>query len=142
MKKYDSSNYTRRFWGSGAEPSGAMRAVRRGYAGGGYVPGHCACHVAYAVTPHAVSLQYTDGTCIHGQKGCILEEGGSECAGDGRGRVGEKSYIIWFVGSAVWWLDAALVLHRGSRSRALTSLAIAVVFFAAGMFFQRFSPKR
>ncbi len=54
----------------------------------------------------------------------------------------EKSYIIWFVGSGVWWLDAALVLHRGSRARALTSLAIAIVFFAAGMFFQRFSPKR
>ena len=54
----------------------------------------------------------------------------------------EKSYIIWFVGSAVWWLDAALVLHHGSRSRALSSLLIAIVFFAAGMFFQRFSPKR
>jgi hypothetical protein len=58
------------------------------------------------------------------------------------GEVRERAYIIWFVGSAVWWIDAALVLHRGSRSRALTSLAIAIVFFAAGMFFQRFAPKR
>jgi hypothetical protein len=56
--------------------------------------------------------------------------------------VREKSYIIWFIGSAVWWIDAALVLHRGSRSRALTSLLIAIVFFAAGMFFQRFAPPK
>lgn len=53
-----------------------------------------------------------------------------------------KSYIIWFVGSAVWWIDAALELHRGSRSHALTLLLIAIVFFAAGMFFQRFAPRR
>ena len=59
-----------------------------------------------------------------------------------RGPLREKSYLIWLIGSAVWWLDAALALHHGSRARALTSLAIAIVFFAAGMFFQRFAPRR
>ncbi len=54
----------------------------------------------------------------------------------------KHSYIIWFIGSAVWWVDAALILHRGSASRALTSLVIAILFFAAGMFFQRFAPRR
>ncbi|HEY0786542.1 MAG TPA: hypothetical protein VGD62_11765 [Acidobacteriaceae bacterium] len=63
-------------------------------------------------------------------------------SGRGGGRVRERSYIIWFVGSAAWWVDAALVLHRGYRSRALVSLGIAILFFAAGMFFQRFAPRR
>jgi hypothetical protein len=51
------------------------------------------------------------------------------------------SYIIWFVGSGVWWLVAALAIHHGERQRALGSLAIAIVFFCSGMFFQRNAPR-
>ena len=46
-------------------------------------------------------------------------------------------YAIWFVGAAVWLLVAALSLRFGIRSRTLGAIAIAVVFFAAGMFFAR-----
>jgi hypothetical protein len=56
--------------------------------------------------------------------------------------VRKNSYIIWLIGSVVWWFDAALAVHHGSRERALGSLAVAVLFFAAGMFFQRYAPKR
>jgi hypothetical protein len=56
--------------------------------------------------------------------------------------VRKNSYIIWLIGSAVWWIDAALALHHGSRPRSLGSLAVAVLFFAAGMFFQRYFPRR
>ncbi len=52
------------------------------------------------------------------------------------------SYAIWFVGAAVWLLVAALSLRFGVRSRTLGALAVAVVFFAAGMFFARNAPPR
>ncbi len=45
------------------------------------------------------------------------------------------TYAIWFVGAAVWLLVAALSLRFGIRSRTLGALAVAVVFFATGMFF-------
>ena len=45
------------------------------------------------------------------------------------------TYAIWFIGAAVWLLVAALSLRFDIRSRTLGALAVAVVFFAAGMFF-------
>jgi hypothetical protein len=47
------------------------------------------------------------------------------------------TYIIWLVGSGVWWVNAALALHGGHRLRALGSLCIALVFFAYGMWTAR-----
>ncbi len=45
---------------------------------------------------------------------------------------------IWFVGAAVWLLVAALAVHARSRGHALGAIIVAVVFFAAGLFFNRF----
>ncbi len=47
------------------------------------------------------------------------------------------TYGIWFVGAAVWLVVAALSLRFQVPSRTLEALAVAVVFFAAGMFFAR-----
>jgi hypothetical protein len=47
------------------------------------------------------------------------------------------TYGIWFLGAAVWLLVAALSLRFHVPSRTLGAIAIAVVFFAAGMFFAR-----
>ncbi len=44
---------------------------------------------------------------------------------------------IWFVGSAVWLLVAALSLRFHAPGRTLGAMAVAVLFFAAGMFFSR-----
>lgn len=51
------------------------------------------------------------------------------------------TYGIWFVGAGVWLLVAALSLRFHTPSRTLGSMAIAVLFFAAAMFFARNSPR-
>jgi hypothetical protein len=52
-------------------------------------------------------------------------------------QVRSKSYIIWFVGAVVWWIDAALHLHAGTRNHALLAIAISLLFLFAGVFFRR-----
>ncbi len=47
------------------------------------------------------------------------------------------TYGIWFLGSAVWLLVAALSLRFHVPGRTLGALAVAVILFAAGMFFSR-----
>jgi hypothetical protein len=47
------------------------------------------------------------------------------------------TYAIWFVGAGVWLLVAALSLRGQARGFTLGALAVAVMFFAAGMFFSR-----
>jgi hypothetical protein len=44
---------------------------------------------------------------------------------------------IWFVGAGAWFLDAALVLHRGALGRGLLAVAVSAMFLAAGMFFSK-----
>jgi hypothetical protein len=48
---------------------------------------------------------------------------------------------IWFVGAAVWYLDAALNLHYNARGHAILALCVATMFFIAGMVWVR-NPKR
>lgn len=48
------------------------------------------------------------------------------------------AYAIWFVGAGVWLLVAALSLRFHMPSRTLGAMAVAILFFAAGMFFARF----
>ncbi|HTZ90591.1 MAG TPA: hypothetical protein VMA71_09625 [Alloacidobacterium sp.] len=48
-----------------------------------------------------------------------------------------NSYIIWFVGAVVWWIDAALNLHAGARMHALLAIAISLLFLVAGVIFRR-----
>jgi hypothetical protein len=50
--------------------------------------------------------------------------------------VDRNFYWIWFIGSAAWFLDAALVLHRGALGRGLLAVAVSATFLAAGMFFK------
>lgn len=52
------------------------------------------------------------------------------------------SYGIWFLGSAVWLLVAALSLRFHVPAQTLGSMLIAVLFFAVGMYFARSSPPR
>ena len=47
------------------------------------------------------------------------------------------TYGIWFAGSAVWLLVTALSLRSHSAANTLGDLALAIIFFAAGMFFAR-----
>jgi len=52
-------------------------------------------------------------------------------------QVRSNSYIIWFVGAVVWWIDAALNLHAGARMHALLAIAISLLFLVAGVIFRR-----
>jgi hypothetical protein len=51
--------------------------------------------------------------------------------------VSRNLYWIWFVGAAAWFLDAALILHRGALGRGVVSVVVSAMFLAAGMFFKR-----
>jgi hypothetical protein len=44
---------------------------------------------------------------------------------------------IWYLGAAVWFLNAALAMRRGSLRLGLTNAVISAVFLAAGIFFGR-----
>ncbi|MGA7523501.1 MAG: hypothetical protein WBW84_13675 [Acidobacteriaceae bacterium] len=44
---------------------------------------------------------------------------------------------IWYLGAAVWFLNAALAMHHGNLRVGLTNAAISAVFLAAGIFFRR-----
>jgi hypothetical protein len=50
--------------------------------------------------------------------------------------------FIWFLGAVVWWIDAAVALHYGHKPHALLALAIACMFFAAGMMWLKNTEKR
>jgi hypothetical protein len=47
---------------------------------------------------------------------------------------------IWFVGCAAWVVDAAVSMHLHDALHARLALMVAVVFLAAGLFFE--SQKR
>ncbi|MHB1023592.1 MAG: hypothetical protein ACYC46_01435 [Acidobacteriaceae bacterium] len=49
----------------------------------------------------------------------------------------QLSYKIWFAGCVVWLIDCAVSLHYGSNAHAAVALVIAVLFLAAGIFFQK-----
>ncbi|HVW76965.1 MAG TPA: hypothetical protein VHB45_05080 [Alloacidobacterium sp.] len=48
-----------------------------------------------------------------------------------------NSYIIWFIGAVVWWIDAALQLHGGTRGHALLAITVSLLFLIAGVYFRR-----
>lgn len=49
----------------------------------------------------------------------------------------KQAYLIWYIGSVVWWIDAAVNLHYGARAHAAIALSVAVAFFSAGVFLSR-----
>ena len=51
--------------------------------------------------------------------------------------VGRNFNWIWFLGAAVWFLDAALGMHKGALRSGLTAAAISGLFLAVGIFFRR-----
>lgn len=53
------------------------------------------------------------------------------------GKVRRNSYIIWFVGAVVWWIDAALQVYSGTRGHALLAIVISLLFLLAGVVFRR-----
>jgi len=44
---------------------------------------------------------------------------------------------IWYLGAAVWFLNAALAMHHGKLRLGLTNAGIAAVFLVAGIYFGR-----
>ena len=44
---------------------------------------------------------------------------------------------IWYLGAAVWFLNAALAMRHGNLRMGLTNAAISAVFLVAGIFFGR-----
>jgi len=53
-----------------------------------------------------------------------------------------KTAWIWFLGAASWWVAAALAVHYNHRANALLSLAIAALFFLAGVLWIKMPPRR
>ena len=53
-----------------------------------------------------------------------------------------NSYKIWFLGSAVWLLDAAVSLYFHGNLHAIIAAIIALLFFGAGVFFRKSGPGR
>jgi hypothetical protein len=52
---------------------------------------------------------------------------------------------IWYVGAAVWFLDAAIAMHRGELRNGLTNAAVSAFFLAVGVLLgklQRRPPNR
>ena len=58
-------------------------------------------------------------------------------SGASQGKVGRNFNWIWYVGAAVWFLNAALAMHHGVLRRGIANAAVAAVFLAAGIFFRR-----
>lgn len=58
-----------------------------------------------------------------------------------QGKVGRNFNWIWYVGAAVWFLNAALAMHHGNLRIGVTNAAIAAVFLAAGLFFRRMARR-
>ncbi len=42
---------------------------------------------------------------------------------------------IWYLGAAVWFLNAALAMHHGELRLGLANAGISALFLAAGVFF-------
>jgi len=49
---------------------------------------------------------------------------------------------IWYVGAAVWFLNAALAMHRGNLRSGLTNAGISAGFVAAGIVFGRLTRRQ
>ncbi|HEX4068155.1 MAG TPA: hypothetical protein VHZ09_19200 [Acidobacteriaceae bacterium] len=56
-------------------------------------------------------------------------------------KVGRNFNWIWYVGAAVWFLNAALAMRHGNLRLGLTNAAISAAFLAAGLFLRRQSRR-
>jgi len=48
-----------------------------------------------------------------------------------------RNYWLWYIGSAVWLLDAGLALHFDHRMHALTAIGVALLFLLGGAVWRR-----
>jgi hypothetical protein len=48
---------------------------------------------------------------------------------------------IWYVGAAVWFLDAAIAMHRADLRSGLTDAAISAIFLAVGVLLGKMSRR-
>ena len=55
--------------------------------------------------------------------------------------MGRNFNWIWYIGAAVWFINAALAMRHGSLRSGLANAAIAAVFLAAGVFFGRMTRR-
>lgn len=62
-------------------------------------------------------------------------------SGVSRGFFRTWSVWIWFVGSAAWFLVAALSLHHHALGSGVVATAISALFLAAGMFFRKLARR-
>jgi len=49
---------------------------------------------------------------------------------------------IWYLGAAVWFLNAALAMYHGNLRMGLTNAGISAVFLVAGIYFGRQAKRR
>lgn len=93
---------------------------------------------------HRAQKAHLCPTILNGRPGKLssLSLGRLCAAAASQQKVQKFSQIIWFVGAFVWWFDAAVNLHYGARTHALIALGIAIMFFAAGVFFRRAGRRR
>jgi len=48
-----------------------------------------------------------------------------------------RNYWLWYIGSAVWLLDAGIALHLDHRMHALAAIGVALLFLLAGAVWRR-----
>ena len=56
-------------------------------------------------------------------------------AGASHREVSRNFNWIWYLGAAVWFVDAAMSMHHGKLGWGLANAGISAVFLAAGIFF-------
>lgn len=49
---------------------------------------------------------------------------------------------IWYLGAAVWFLNAALAMHHGNLRMGLTNAVISAVFLVVGILFGRMARRQ
>jgi hypothetical protein len=49
---------------------------------------------------------------------------------------------IWFLGAAVWFLDAAIGMHHGALRVGLADAGISALFLVIGLLFRRQAKRR
>lgn len=69
-------------------------------------------------------------TLYHERQGVACVSGGAS-----HKKVSRNFNWIWYLGAAVWFLNAALAMYHGKLRLGLTNALISAVFLAAGVFF-------
>jgi hypothetical protein len=62
---------------------------------------------------------------------------GSALGGASQNKVSRNFNWIWYLGAAVWFLNAGLAMRHGNLRMGVTNAVISLVFLVAGIFFGR-----